>query len=140
MVTILEAAITVLCGVGLYVSLFMLAKTRRAERGLLTEPSVVQTPRARLYGGVPNAVLGVVYYAALAVAVWVVRSRAGAAVVLAAVAFAAITSVVLAYSLLFVTRRACPYCWTGHAINWSLAILTPLLFKTIILSMSTVFW
>jgi uncharacterized membrane protein len=140
MVTILEVAITVLCGVGLYVSLFMLAKTRRAARGLLEEPSVVQTPQARLYGGVPNAALGVTYYAALAVAVWLVRSRAGAAVVLAAVAFAAITSVVLAYSLLFITRRPCPYCWTGHSINWSLAVLTPWLFKTIILSTSTIFW
>lgn len=140
MVTILEVAITVLCGVGLYASLFMLAKTRRAERGLLTETSVVQTPRARLYGGVPNAALGAAYYVALAAAVWLVRSPAGAAVVLVAVAFAAITSAVLAYSLLFVTRRACPYCWTGHAINWSLAFLTPWLFKTIILFGTARFW
>jgi uncharacterized membrane protein len=134
MVTILEVAITVLCGVGLYASLFMLSKTRRAERGLLAEASVVQSPRARLYGGVPNAVLGTAYYVALGGAVWLVRSRIGAAVVLAAVAFAAITSLALAYSLLLVTRRPCPYCWTAHAINWSLAILTPWLFKTIILS------
>lgn len=140
MVTILEVAITVLCGVGLYASLFMLAKTRRAERGLLAEPSVVQSPRARLYGGVSNAAVGAIYYLALAVAVWLVRSPAGAAVVLVAVGFAAITSVVLAYSLLFVTRRSCPYCWMGHAINWSLAILTPWLVKSIILSATTVFW
>ena len=32
-----KAIITLLCGVGLYASLFMLAKTRRAERGELTE-------------------------------------------------------------------------------------------------------
>lgn len=140
MVTILEVAITVLCGVGLYASLFMLAKTERAQRGLLEEPSVVQSPRARLYGGVPNAALGLVYYAALAAAVWLVRAPAGVAVVLAAVAFAAITSLVLAYSLLFVTRRACPYCWTAHAVNWSLAILTPCLFKTIILFGTARFW
>jgi uncharacterized membrane protein len=140
MVTILEVAITMLCGVGLYASLFMLSKTRRAERGLLAEPSVVQSPRARLYGGIPNAALGVVYYGALAVAVWLVRSPAGAAVTLAAVALAAVTSLALAYSLLFVTRKTCPYCWTSHAINWSLAILTPWLFKTIILSMITIFW
>ena len=140
MVKILEVTITVLCGVGLYASLFMLAKTRRAERGLLEEPSVVQTPRARLYGGIPNAALGAAYYPALAAAVWLVRSPAGVAVVLAAVAFAAITSLWLAYSLLFVTRRACPYCWTSHAINWSLAILVPWLFKTIILSFYMFFW
>lgn len=140
MVTILEVAITLLCGVGLYASLFMLAKGRRAERGLLAEPSVVQTARARLYGGVPNAALGAAYYLALAAAVWLVRSPAGAAVVLAAVAFAAITSVVLAYSLLFITKRPCPFCWTSHAINWLLAVLTPCLFKTIILSIVLVFW
>jgi uncharacterized membrane protein len=140
MVTILEVAITILCGVGLYVSLFMLGKARRAARGLLKEPSVVQTPQARLYAGVPNAALGIVYYAVLATAVWLVRSPVGAALVLAAVAFAAITSLMLAYSLLFITKKACPYCWTGHAINWSLAILTPWLFKTIILFMITRFW
>ena len=140
MVTILEVTITLLCGVGLYTSLFMLGKTRRAERGLLEGPSVVQSPRARLYGGLPNAALGLAYYVALAVSVWLVRSRTGAAIVLAAVAFAAATSLLLAYSLLFVTRRSCPYCWTAHAVNWSLAILTPWLFKTIILSATTIFW
>ncbi|HKE37723.1 MAG TPA: vitamin K epoxide reductase family protein [Candidatus Baltobacteraceae bacterium] len=140
MVTILEVAITVLCGVGLYVSLFMLGKTRRAARGLLNEPSVVQTPQARLYGRIPNAALGIAYYTALAAAVWLVRTPVGAAIVLAAVAFAAVTSFILAYSLLFITKRACPYCWTGHAINWSLAILTPGLFKTIILFTIARFW
>lgn len=140
MVTILEVAITLLCGVGLYASLFMLGKGRRADRGQLAEPSVVQTPRARLYGGVPNAALGVAYYIALATAVWLVRSTAGAIVVLLAVAFAAITSLVLAYSLLFVTKRACAYCWTSHAVNWLLALLAPTLFKTIILSFVLYFW
>lgn len=140
MVTILEVAITLLCGVGLYASLFMLAKGRRAERGLLAEPSVVQTPRARLYGGVPNAALGAAYYLALAAAVWLVRSGPGAIVVLAAVALAAVTSLVLAYSLLFITRRACAFCWAGHTVNWLLAVLTPTLFKTIILSFVLYFW
>jgi uncharacterized membrane protein len=69
-----------------------------------------------------------------------VRAPAGAVVVLFAVAFAAITSLALAYSLLFVTKRACAFCWTGHAINWLLAILTPTLFKTIILSFVLYFW
>jgi uncharacterized membrane protein len=134
MVTILRAAITLLCGVGLYASLFMLRKTVRAARGELDEPSVVQSPRARLYGGVPNSALGIPYYLAVAAAAWTVRAPAGAAVVFAAVAFAAASSAVLAYSLLFVTRRPCPYCWTAHAINWSLAVLVPWLFKTNILS------
>ncbi len=118
-----------LCGVGLYASLFMLGKTWRAERGELHEPSVVQTPRARLYGGVPNALIGALYYPAVAASVWLVRSPVAADVVLAAVAFAALTSAVLAYSLLFVTRRSCPYCWTAHAVNWALLILWAWLFK-----------
>ena len=140
MVVILRTMITLLCGVGLYASLFMLAKARRAERGQLLERSVVESPRARLFGGIPNAAIGSVYYPVLAACVWLLRSQAEAALVLAAVAFAAVTSLFLAYSLLFVTRRSCPYCWTAHWINWSLAVLSPWLFKTIILSAIAVFW
>jgi len=117
---LLQIGITIVCGVGLYAALFMLAKTRRAERGLLTEPSVVQTPAARLYGGVPNALLGALYYPALALASWFGRGHAVALIVLSICAFAALTSAALAYSLLFITKRACPYCWTAHAVNWSL--------------------
>jgi len=116
------AIITILCGVGLYASVFMLAKTQKAERGELTEPSVVETPRARLYGGVPNASLGIVYYVALAIAAWTLRGPV-TYLVFAATAFAAVTSAVLAYSLLFVTRRSCPYCWTAHAVNWALVAI-----------------
>ncbi|MBV8283561.1 MAG: vitamin K epoxide reductase family protein, partial [Candidatus Eremiobacteraeota bacterium] len=134
MVTILRTAITLLCGVGLYASLFMLRKSVLAAAGRLEEPSVVQSPRARLYGGVPNSAWGLAYYAALAASVWFASSRAVEIAVLCAVALAAVTSVVLAYSLLFVTRRPCPYCWTAHAVNWSLAVLTPWLLKTNILS------
>jgi len=125
----LEAVITVLCGVGLYVSLFMLNKSRRAERGELDEPSVVQTPAARLYGGMPNSEWGTAFYLALGVAIWFVRFPAVAIAIGAAVLFAALTSIVLAYSLLFVTKRSCPFCWTGHAINWSLVVLCAALFK-----------
>jgi len=124
---IVRAVITLLCGVGLYTSLFMLAKSRRAERGELRGPSVVQTPRARLFG-VQNSLLGSIYYAALAVAIWFAHPPVGTALVLAAASFAAITSAVLAFSLLFVTRRECPYCWTAHAVNWSLLFLSWWLF------------
>ncbi len=100
----------------------MLVKTQKAGRGELSEPSVVETPRARLYGGIPNAALGVAYYVGLAIAAWTARGTA-AYVVFAAVAFAALTSAILAYSLLFVTRRSCPYCWTAHAVNWALVAI-----------------
>ncbi len=123
----LRAIITVLCGVGLYASLFMLRKGLAAGRGLLTEPSVVQTPRARLLRGVPNALLGAVYYPALAVAIWFATSRLTLEVIAVPVLAAAATSLVLAYSLLFVTRMPCVYCWTSHAINWLLALCIALL-------------
>jgi uncharacterized membrane protein len=118
-----EAVITMLCGVGLYASLFMLGKARRAALGELEEPSVVQTPRARLFGGVSNALVGTLYYPALAAVTWVPPPKVLALAVLAIVCFAAATSAVLAYSLLFVTRRPCAYCWTSHAINWLLVAL-----------------
>ena len=108
----------------------MLAKSRRAERGELRESSVVQTPRARLYAGLPNSLLGVLYYLGLAIAIWLVRTRLEAVVLGAIVAFAALTSAVLAYSLLFVTRRQCPYCWTGHAVNWTVAAIYGWLFSS----------
>lgn len=117
----LRVVITVLCGVGLYASIFMLRKSLRAERGLLAEPSVVQTPRARLFAGIPNAAIGIFYYPLLAAGVWY---GATALPLLAIVACAAAaTSAFLAYSLLFVTRMSCTYCWTSHAVNWILAVL-----------------
>jgi uncharacterized membrane protein len=124
----LRAIITVLCGVGLYASVFMLRKAGAAARGELTERSVVQTPRARLVGGVPNALLGAAYYPALAIAIWFATNRLVLALLLVPVLAAALTSVILAYSLLFVTRMPCFYCWTSHAINWSLGLCVVLLF------------
>jgi len=112
-----------LCAVGLYASAFMARKAARDARGELTEPSVVQRPAARAIGGIPNAWLGLAYYVALAVAtpflgnhiVWLGAMTAGL--------LAAAMSLYLAYSLLFVTRMPCPYCWTSHVANWALAVL-----------------
>ncbi len=114
--------ITVLCGVGLYAALFMLRKSVKAGRGELREASVVQTPRARLLGRIPNALLGAVYYPAFGVAVWFADRPWEILTLLTICAFAAAVSAVLGYSLLFVTRMPCLYCWTSHAINWSLAL------------------
>lgn len=118
----MRLVITILCGVGLYVSVFMLAKGRRAALQGLDEPSVVQTPRARLIGRIPNAAFGVVYYAFTAGAVWIAAGPALTVLVAAAVV-AATMSAVLAYSLLFVTRMPCPYCWTAHIVNACLLVL-----------------
>jgi len=123
----IRLVITVLCGVGLYAAIFMLRKTQRAERGELTEPSVVETPRARLFASIPNALIGTAYYPMVAVAVWFAHTPLTIAVLLAAVAFAAATSLVLMYSLLFVTRMPCPFCWTSNITNCTLAVCTSML-------------
>jgi uncharacterized membrane protein len=132
----IRLVITLLCGVGLYASLFMLNKSRRAARGELTGPSVVKTPRAHLFG-VPNSLLGALYYTALAVAVWFVNGPIEQIVLIVAALAAAATSAYLAYSLLFVTRRDCPYCWTSHVVNWSLFLLCSWLFLPGILNLGT---
>jgi uncharacterized membrane protein len=117
----MQTFITLLCVVGLYVAVFMLTKSIRAARGLLSEPSVVQTSRARLFA-VPNAAVGIAYYLLLVAAVWFGHGTWAAIAACTAALVAAVTSIFLGYSLLFVTRRACPYCWAGHVVNWLLAI------------------
>jgi len=99
----------------------MANKAWRSARGELTEPSVVQTRTARLLGGIPNAVFGLVYYPSVAIAVSLPNVPAHLAA-LAASLLAAAMSFVLAYSLLFRTKRSCPYCWTAHVINWILPL------------------
>jgi uncharacterized membrane protein len=130
---IVRAVITVLCGVGLYTSLFMLRKSIQAARGQIRGPSVVKSPRAHLFG-VPNSFLGSLYYPAVALAVWFVHSRLAALVLLVTVVLAAAMSMVLAHSLLFITRRECPYCWTSHYVNWALLLLCCWLFVPDVLS------
>ena len=71
---IVRVVITVLCGVGLYTSLFMLRKSIRAARGEIRGPSVVKTPRAHLFG-VPNSLLGSLYYPDMAAAEKATKSR-----------------------------------------------------------------
>lgn len=122
---LVRSVISVLCAVGFYASVFMLRKSIRAGQGKLQEASVVQTPRAKLFAGVPNALIGAVYYPTLATVVWSAQLRTLLWCALAAAAFAAATSVVLAYSLLFVTKRSCAYCWTAHAVNWALLASVP---------------
>jgi uncharacterized membrane protein len=125
---LVRVVITVLCAVGFYASVFMLRKSTLAEQGRLTEPSVVQTPRAKLFAGLPNALFGTLYYPALAAVSWTLRGALALSFTLAVVALAAGTSAYLAYSLLFVTRRSCPYCWSAHIVNWALLATVPWLF------------
>ncbi len=123
MTTLLTVTMGVLCGVGLYASAFMARKAALAARGELAEPSVVQTPRARLFGGVSNATIGLAYYGAMIAALAFLDRPLVRAAAFAAALLAAAVSLFLAYSLLFVTRRPCAFCWSSHVINWLLALL-----------------
>lgn len=117
--------ICVLCAVGFYASVFMLRKSVLAARGQLKEPSVVQTPRAKLFVGIPNALIGTIYYPAIAAVSVGTRLPALLWCAAGAAAIAAVTSAVLAYSLLFITKRSCSYCWTAHLANWALLASVP---------------
>jgi uncharacterized membrane protein len=70
----------------------------------------------------------------MAIGVWFALSPLLAIALLALASGAAVTSLVLAYSLLFITRRSCPYCWTSHVVNWTLLLLYGWLFFGDILS------
>jgi len=116
-----------LCAVGLYVSIFMQRKAMLARAGALIEASVVQTPRARVVGGVPNSLIGIGYYFFLAAASFALADPAVYIAALIASSLAAAMSLYLAYSLLFVTKMPCVNCWTGHIVNWALLVTLILL-------------
>jgi uncharacterized membrane protein len=112
-----------LCAAGLYASTFIQLKTIRAKKGGVAGPSVVKTPRAHLFGEVPNSAFGIAYYSLMAIAAFFLAEPAVRIAALSASLLAAATSAYLAYSLLFVTKLPCSYCWTGHAVNWILPLL-----------------
>ena len=80
---------------------------------------VLQTPRAKLFG-IPNSVYGIGLYLYLGAFFlsfplpWILGFLG--------IALATLRSIYLAYSLLFVTRVACPLCFTSHGINLILFI------------------
>jgi len=108
--------------VGLAVAARMQVKATAARRGMLAEPSVVQTPRAHLIGNTPNSALGLAYYAFMLLAAWFMNVPAVWLAALCAAALAAAMSAYLAYSLRFITRMPCALCWTSHAVNWLLLV------------------
>jgi len=114
--------LALLCLAGIYDAAYMFAKQRRIERGELQEDSVVSTPRAKV-AGVSNGLIGLVYYCALLIAHPLLGNPIVYDAALTAAVLAGAFSVYLGYSLLFVTRRRCAYCWAGHVINWSLLAL-----------------
>ena len=119
---ILQASIAFAGAVGLYAAVRMQRKALLAERGELSEPSVVQTPRARIIVNTPNSAFGIFYYLLMIVASPFLHVHAVWLGALIAATVAAAFSVYLAYSLLFITRMPCAMCWTGHIVNWFLLL------------------
>ena len=118
----LRALVIACCAIGLWVSVRMHEKSNADRRGELREASVVQTPRARLFGGVDNALIGMIYYVAVAIASLFFSAEPVRIATLVAAACAAAVSVYLMYSLLFVTKMKCTNCWIGHVINLLLVV------------------
>jgi uncharacterized membrane protein len=119
----IHALIIACCAMGLWVSVRMHAKSESDRRGELREVSVVQSPRARLFGGVDNAMIGLVYYPAVAVAsLFFSVAPVRIATLIAAIAAAAM-SLFLWYSLLFITKMKCTNCWIAHSMNLMLFVM-----------------
>jgi uncharacterized membrane protein len=85
--------------------------------------TVVQTPYARVFG-VPNSLLGIVYY--LLLIVWALTAS-GASVIGWAMIAASAGTVILGFYLIYSLRRRlytdCPLCYAAHAINAALLVL-----------------
>lgn len=129
-------AVTVLAAVGLCIATYFTAVAYRWIRpdtrwipafcrmGEQTCASIVFTPRARVFG-LPNSVLGQVFYVALLAGAplglldlpRLYMLFVGASLVTVGLA------VFLTYSLLFVTRVRCVLCLTSHGINTVIFLL-----------------
>ncbi len=86
---------------------------------------VVDTPRARVFG-VPNSLLGMLYYLALMVLAAIGTGSLPAWIPAAyrAVAWGTVVlGLFLTYSLLFITRVPCVLCFTSHVLNAVIAII-----------------
>ena len=86
--------------------------------------TVVQTPYARVFG-VPNSLLGIIYYIALIL--WSVAPGLAPAWFRWLLVAASIATVFLGfyliYSLVSKLHTHCPLCYSAHAINATLLIL-----------------
>lgn len=85
--------------------------------------TVLGTKYARVFG-VPNSLLGVLYY--LTVILLLLAGWTAGPIATATIAVAWFTVALggfLAYSLFFIIKIPCPLCLTGHTINLLLAVL-----------------
>lgn len=86
--------------------------------------AVVHTPRARVFG-LPNSVLGQLYYLALVAgtASGLLGTSPWRQLALAVAVVTVLLGTYLTYSLLYVTRVHCRLCYTSHVLNAALALL-----------------
>ena len=140
--TMINAAIfasVILSALGLYIaSYFTLvyyglleANTRLVPRVCQLEErsckTVLSTRYARIFG-VPNSLLGVLYYLFVVIVLMGGFTDASISLALVAVAwFTVAAGIGLTYALFFMIRIPCPLCLTGHTINLALAILVTIL-------------
>ena len=94
---------------------------RMGER---TCSSIVFTPRARVFG-IPNSVLGQVFYTAIVAGVVgdFLLTKPLFYLYLVGSLLTVLLGLFLTYSLLFVTRVPCKLCFTSHGINLVIFIL-----------------
>jgi uncharacterized membrane protein len=97
---------------------------RFCRLGDRTCAAIVFTPRARVFG-LPNSVLGQMYYASLIVGTPLnLLDRSGYyTLFLAASLLTVLLAVYLTYSLLFITRVPCVLCFASHAANVTIFLL-----------------
>ena len=131
-----DAAVMALAVVGLGISTYFTGVAYRWIRpdtrwipafcrmGERTCASIVFTPRARVFG-LPNSVLGQLFYVALLAGLPLGLLDQPALFILylgASLATVAL-AVYLSYSLLFITRVPCVLCFTTHGINAVIFVL-----------------
>jgi uncharacterized membrane protein len=128
--------IAALSAVGLYVSIYFTLVYYgiiQAENSIMpafcsmkehTCQLVLNSRFARVFG-VPNSLLGVIYYALILVLLFAnlvfVPVFLNTLVVVAW--FNVALGIYLAYSLFFIIKTPCPLCLASHAINFALALL-----------------
>ena len=109
--------VIVCCFAGYIASRNMHLKAEADRRGELRERSVVQSPRARLFGGIDNAMLGLAYYPAVATASFFFGNPIVRISALVAASAAMAVSVYLLYSLFFITKMRCTNCVLANGAN-----------------------
>jgi uncharacterized membrane protein len=91
--------------------------------------TVLGTRYARVFG-VPNSLLGILYYLTVIAILFGNCTAAPVRALLIPVAwFTVALGIVLAYSLFFIIKIPCPLCLAGHTINLALAILLTMILR-----------